>query len=66
MAIKFAFVVGWFAVLDGILGMPGSAAELSIDLSATDAAKQWTGTFNPRPVSEKEFAEMYREVLADN
>ena len=42
MAIKFAFVVGWFAVLDGILGMPGSAAELSIDLSASDAAKQWT------------------------
>ena len=42
MAIKLAFVVGWFAVLEGLLGISGSAAELSIDLSASDAAQQWT------------------------
>ncbi len=27
---------------------------------AQEAAKQWTGTFNPRPVSVKEFLELYK------
>jgi alcohol dehydrogenase len=27
---------------------------------AEDAAKQWTGTFNPREVGEAELAELYR------
>ncbi len=45
------------------LSMPLSgcgAAEDHIARLAADAAKQWTGTFNPRPVSEAELAELYR------
>ncbi|MGO9114950.1 MAG: iron-containing alcohol dehydrogenase [Thermoguttaceae bacterium] len=52
-------------------GLPRSLAGIEIsngdiELLAADAAKQWTGTFNPRPVSEQDFAELYREVLVDN
>ena len=51
-------------------GLPRSlsgieVADGDIKLLAADAAKQWTGTFNPRPVTEREFAELYREVLTD-
>jgi alcohol dehydrogenase len=45
------------------LSMPLSgcgAVEDHIPRLAADAAKQWTGTFNPRPVSEAELAELYR------
>lgn len=31
-----------------------------VDQLATEAAKQWTGTFNPRPVSASDFKELYR------
>jgi alcohol dehydrogenase class IV len=47
--------------LDGIQVSDGD-----IEILAADAAKQWTGTFNPRPVGEREFAELYREVLTEN
>ena len=36
-----------------------------IELLAADAAKQWTGTFNPRPVGPREFAELYHEALIE-
>ncbi len=53
------------------VGLPRSLAgvDLSngdIEVLAADAAKQWTATFNPRPVTEREFAELYHQVLADN
>jgi alcohol dehydrogenase len=35
-------------------------SEAHIPRLAEDAAKQWTGTFNPRPVGEAELAELYR------
>ncbi len=40
-------------------------SDRDIDALAADAAKQWTGTFNPRPVSAQEFAALYREVLLE-
>jgi alcohol dehydrogenase len=30
---------------------------------AVDAAKQWTGTFNPRAITADDFEQLYREVL---
>ncbi len=52
-------------------GLPRSLAGIEIsegdvELLAADAAKQWTGTFNPRPVTQREFAELYREVLTES
>ena len=45
--------------------LPASSSPIAISkLLAADAAKQWTGTFNPRPVGTKEFAGLYREVLS--
>ena len=46
--------------LDGI-----AFSDRDIEALATDAAQQWTGTFNPRPVGPKEFAGLYREVLIE-
>jgi len=48
-------------------GLPRSLSEIEvsdddIELLAADAAKQWTATFNPRPVGPNEFAELYREA----
>jgi len=36
------------------------ASEADIPLLATDAATQWTGTFNPRPFDEAGARELYR------
>jgi alcohol dehydrogenase len=52
--------VGLPRSLDGI-----AVSDSDIELLAADAARQWTGTFNPRPVTEREFAELYREVLCE-
>ncbi len=41
-------------------------SEREIEALAADAAQQWTGTFNPRPVGPQEFAGLYREVLIDH
>lgn len=51
-------------------GLPRSLSGISlsdgdIELLAADAAKQWTGTFNPRPVGTKEFIGLYNEVLTE-
>jgi alcohol dehydrogenase len=34
-----------------------------LTLFAADAAKQWTGTFNPRPVGEAELLELYTKAM---
>jgi alcohol dehydrogenase len=52
-------------------GLPRSLAGIEIsdgdiELLAADAAKQWTGTFNPRRVTEREFADLYREVMTES
>ena len=35
-----------------------------IPLMAEEAARQWTATFNPRPVSKENFAELYEAAFA--
>ena len=52
-------------------GLPRSLSGIEvsdgdIESLAADAARQWTGTFNPRSVGTKEFAELYREVLSED
>ena len=46
-------------------GLPGrlsdcGVAAAKLDQMATDAAKQWTGSFNPRQVSEQELLQLYQ------
>lgn len=49
-------------------GLPGSLCDLGVpegDLSqlAQEASTQWTGTFNPRPIEEGDFLELYRQAF---
>lgn len=49
-------------------GLPGSLSGFNVtqgDLEelATDASKQWTGSFNPRPLAVSDFISLYRTVL---
>ena len=49
--------------------MPGNPTEFGvreehIQQLAHDATQQWTGTFNPRPASEEDFATLYRAALS--
>lgn len=52
-------------------GMPTQLNELDgfdaglISQMADEAEKQWTGKFNPRPMSQPEFSEIYRCALAN-
>jgi len=48
-----------------LAGLPARLADHGVDEShidelAADAAEQWTGTFNPRPVDATVFADLYR------
>ena len=48
-------------------GLPATLAEAGVDgdavpLLAADAARQWTGGFNPRPVDAASFEALYRSV----
>lgn len=38
-------------------------AEDAIDVLAEDATKQWTGTFNPRPLSQDDFRNIYLQTF---
>jgi alcohol dehydrogenase len=57
--------------LDGIrdlAGLPRSLAAVGVPAAelqplAEDAARQWTASFNPRPVATADFLEFYRSVL---
>ncbi len=51
--------------LQRLFKLPKSLRECHVDENklpelAKEAAKQWTGTFNPRPVSEADFLELYK------
>jgi alcohol dehydrogenase len=51
-----------------IAGLPRTLAETGVSRSilpvlAEEAAEQWTGRFNPRPVTEKELLEIYEAAL---
>ncbi len=50
-------------------GSPTSLSQYGVDRSllpqmAVEAAKQWTGTFNPRPVDEASLLELYESAFA--
>jgi alcohol dehydrogenase len=62
---KLAGLVAKFATS---AGLPSRLSERGIDAAAlgklaTDAAKQWTGSFNPRPVDEAALAAIYEAAL---
>ena len=43
---------------------PGNDSRtVSIATLAADAAKQWTGQFNPRPLQAEDFVALYRHAL---
>jgi alcohol dehydrogenase len=49
-------------------GLPRTLSECSVDREllprlAADAAKQWTGTFNPRSVTEADLLEIYETAF---
>lgn len=51
-----------------LAGMPRSLADCGVQPAmiptlAEEAARQWTATFNPRPLSAKDFADLYRLAL---
>ena len=51
-----------------IAGLPSSLRKCQVDRSklpllADEAAKQWTGTFNPRPVDAKSLLELYENAF---
>ncbi|MBX3452107.1 MAG: iron-containing alcohol dehydrogenase [Planctomycetaceae bacterium] len=53
-----------------LAGLPSSLAPFEVDPAklpqlAAEAAKQWTGTFNPRPVTPASLEELYRCALTD-
>jgi alcohol dehydrogenase len=61
-------LIGHLESLLQLAGMPRSLAECGVKASmiptlAEEAARQWTGTFNPRPVAAKDFAALYQLAL---
>ena len=49
-------------------GLPTTLAEAGVDpakipLLAEEASRQWTATFNPRPITAPDFERLYREAL---
>lgn len=57
-----------FTALRALAGAPPSLERMGIPANvlselATDAAKQWTGRFNPRSLTEVDFLELYREAF---
>jgi len=61
LAIRLATMLE-IAALPRTLGQVDASADLIPKLAAI-AAKQWTATFNPRPVGDAEFAEIFRAAL---
>jgi alcohol dehydrogenase len=57
--------------LEEILSLAGLSARLSdfgvsrenISTLAEEAARQWTATFNPRPIAAADFAKLYESLL---
>jgi alcohol dehydrogenase len=51
-----------------LAGLPTSLASCGVSagilhLLAEEAAEQWTGRFNPRPVGQPELLQLYRAAL---
>jgi alcohol dehydrogenase class IV len=68
-ATKTAGLAAKVEWLLNLAGMPPSLAACgvaasSIPLLASEAARQWTAGFNPRPVGEKDFVELFEAAFA--
>ncbi len=68
-----AAVCALIDLLEGFLSQARGAASIkdiaadaaSLDTLARQAAAQWTGRFNPRPVGPEDFTRLYRAALLD-
>jgi alcohol dehydrogenase len=63
-ASGFEGLADFVADLAGAAGLPGRLSDCGVERAklgelAAEAAKQWTGTFNPRRVTEAEFLSLY-------
>jgi alcohol dehydrogenase len=47
----------------GLGGRLGDFGDVNIPALAEDAARQWTATFNPRPISASDFARIYESIF---
>lgn len=61
-------LVHWIEVLLNLAQMPRSLADCGVDRAmiptmAEEAAKQWTATFNPRPITAAEFVRLYQSAF---
>jgi alcohol dehydrogenase len=61
-------LIGHLESLLQLAGMPRSLADCGVKSSmistmAEEAARQWTATFNPRPVTAKDFINLYQSAL---
>jgi alcohol dehydrogenase len=61
-------LVGYLEFLLDMAQMPRSLAECGvkqdlIPVLAEEAARQWTASFNPRPVSKQDFAALYESAF---
>ena len=61
-------LVARLETLLNLAGIPRSLAECGVKASgikilAAEAAKQWTAGFNPRPVAESDFVEIYEAAF---
>jgi alcohol dehydrogenase len=59
-------LAGRIDALLGLAQMPRSLAECGVERNsvpqlADEAARQWTATFNPRPLTKEDFAKLYEE-----
>jgi alcohol dehydrogenase len=63
-----ALLAGHLAGLAGQAGLPGRLADCGVDRAsigqmAVEAAQQWTGQFNPRPVDEQSLRQLYEGAM---
>ncbi len=61
-------LVGWLNEVLDQANMPKSLADCGVDgsaipMMAAEAAKQWTAAFNPRTITEADFAKLYEQVF---
>jgi alcohol dehydrogenase len=63
-------LAGFLRKLTAYAGLPGTLRECGVEAAlipklAEEAATQWTGKFNPRPVAVPDFEELYRCAMDD-
>jgi alcohol dehydrogenase len=60
-------LIDWVSELVAHCSIPGiNGAATDLDALAQDAARQWTGQFNPRPLQTEDYIALYRRALQSN